>query len=103
MRIIANIASIYAFPIQTLTSAILTIAKGKMFRMNPLLNLNANYLDAFHMVRYNFSLIESMWGIRGSGYPNTYYRGSTIAARNDYGKGGKGKKGRKKRKRSRYY
>lgn len=105
---ISEASRIYGFSPQVLSSAILTLANGVI--LNPVTQTaptlqNANFKDGFLMAGLNFGLLESLWGIRGSGFPQTYRRtpGGGFAAREGYGGGRKGKKRGRKGKRKRYY
>lgn len=91
-------ARIYGFSPSVLASAVLTHIHGYITHnlysgLIPV--MNGRYIDGAYMAKYNFGLIEALWGVRGSGYPRTM-RGK-IAARKDY----KGRKngGRSKRRR----
>lgn len=101
---ITEAARIYGFAPQTLISAILTLANAAMYDVNAQANsrTNAKFRDGFGVAYLNFAALESLWGIRSSGYPQTYRKtpAGGYAARSDYGGGrSKGRRGKKKRRR----
>lgn len=105
MSQVSEAARIYGFSPQVLMSAIMTLASDKIYdvTLNEPARASDLFKDGYNMALMNFGTIESLWGIRGSGYPQTYRKtpGGGFAAREGYG-GGKGKRGRKGKKRRRY-
>lgn len=100
---IAETARVYGFSMQTLASAILTTADGLMTSIADNSNAATNVLtkDGFQIAKNNWTMLESLWGIRASGYPATFQYQRGVAARKDYGGYSKGRKGKKKRRRYR--
>lgn len=95
---IVETARIYGFSPQVLTSAVLTHIHGHMVKSDyptHIAGMPAYAQEGARMARYNFPLLEGLWGIRGSGYPSTFNRAKGAAARKDYG--GKGKRNGGKR------
>lgn len=102
---ISEAARIYGFSPQTLVAAVLTIMDNEMTLVPGQANSrnNAKIVEGYSMALMNYSLLESLWGIRAGGYPATYRKtpGGGYAARKDYGGFSKGRKGKKKRRRYR--
>jgi hypothetical protein len=102
---ITEAARIYGFSPQTLVSAILTLADATMITVpaNANSKTDPNFKEGFNMALSNFGVLESLWGIRSSGYPQTYRKtpAGGFAARKDYGGFSKGRRGKKKRRRYR--
>src|SRR6185436_5454832 len=65
MAEITEYASTYGFPVQTVMSAILTMAEGLLSRIpnGSLVFTNANFGEGALAAKYNFRLIESLWGV----------------------------------------
>lgn len=98
---ITEAARTYSFSPQVLVGAVLTLIRNRMLKINTYARnalMPAECQTGHLMARYNFGLLEALWGMRHSGYPKTMAGSGLVAARGDYGKGSK-KRGKKRRRR----
>jgi len=102
---ISEAARIYGFSPQTLVSAILTLMDNEITIVAGDANskTNAKIVEGYSLALMNFPLLEGLWGIRASGYPQTYRKtpGGGYAAREGFSGFSKGRRGKKKRRRYR--
>lgn len=96
-------ARIYQFNPSLVVGAFLTLVNEELTKTTAVGIPGDVLKDGFNVAKYNPGALESLWGQREIGYPNTYRINRGIAARGDYGgkRKGKGRKGKKKR--SKYY
>jgi hypothetical protein len=102
---LTEVANIYGFNPSLVVGAFLTLVHKDILLLDPPATLNASEQSGFNSAKYNFQVLEALWGMGKTGYPMTYRADKHIASKQDYGgKGKRGKKGRKgKKKRRRYY